>query len=128
MYFPTFKLDLPLSSRSLYFWLSHCLSQSFPVCPIVYVFFTFSPLSIVGLSFLAFSLSMILPLSLSFQPKISYLPPVLGVIQVRVSIRKKDFIKLKLGLQGIYILRIVKSINKDDLFSFQPRLVRIDKF
>jgi hypothetical protein len=30
-------------------------------------------------------------------------------------------------LQGIYILRIVKGINKNDLFSFQARSVKTDK-
>jgi hypothetical protein len=31
-------------------------------------------------------------------------------------------------LQGIYILRIVKGINKDGLFSIQARSPKINKF
>ena len=31
-------------------------------------------------------------------------------------------------LQGIYISRIVEGINKDDIFSFQERSIRTDKF
>jgi hypothetical protein len=38
------------------------------------------------------------------------------VVHVRISFLKKDSIKLKLGLQGNYILRTVKGINKDDIF------------
>jgi len=43
-------------------------------------------------------------------------------------LKNKYFIRLKLGLQWIYILRIVKGINKDEIFSFQRRSLRIDKF
>jgi hypothetical protein len=53
---------------------------------------------------------------------------VWGVIDVRVSFLNKYSNRLRLGLQGIYILRIVKGINKDEIFSFQRRSLRIDKF
>ena len=43
-------------------------------------------------------------------------------------LKNKYFIRFKLGLQWIYILRIVKGINKDEIFSFQRRSLRIDKF
>jgi hypothetical protein len=41
---------------------------------------------------------------------------------------KELFYQLKMGLQGIYISRIVKELNKNGLFSFQARSVRTDKF
>jgi hypothetical protein len=43
-------------------------------------------------------------------------------------LKKKYYTRLKIGLQGIYISRIVKGVNKDGFFSFQGRLVRTDKF
>jgi hypothetical protein len=53
---------------------------------------------------------------------------VWGVIDVRVSFLNKYSNRLRLGLQGIYILRIVKGINIDGIFSIQAMSVRTDKF
>ena len=91
-------------------------------------FLTFNIFSIIGLSFLTFTLPLILLLSLSFQPKILHFLLVWGVIHVRVFLKKQYTIRLKMRLQGIYISRIVEGINKDDLFSFKERSIRTNKF
>jgi hypothetical protein len=52
---------------------------------------------------------------------------VWGVILVRVFFEKKYSIRLKLDCNG-YISLESERMNKDDLFSFQARIIRTDKF
>jgi len=96
---PSLTFDLPLSIGNFHSLFLYNLPQSFLTYPQSMVSFFEPPLNcwtfVLSLSFIHWFYYCL--------QNISYLPPVWGVILVRVSFEKKYSIRLKWGLQGIYI-------------------------
>ena len=97
--------------------------------PNLWFFFTFSPflnhwIFVLNILFIIDSTIVFI-----FSTKNPSFALVWGVIHVRIFFYfLKIFYQAQMGLQWIYISRIVKGVNKNGLFSFQEMSVWIDKF
>ena len=120
---PSLIFDLPLIVGNFYSFFYIAFLKVFSHAPSLW-FLSFSPLLIVGLFFLAFLLSID---SISVF-KISLICPQCWVWSYSGFLLKRNVISSSNGDCKGYISLKSEGMNKDDIFSFQARSIRTDKF